>query len=118
MNQHWSQFRQRWAEFILITVDPWVLLLLLAMVGIIVYSVNQAGQEGQGTLGNAAAKTMLAILVSLSSLLAGVVGAMVAKRWSDLQEGRLLVVRGRAAIRSLTLLRACPVFSIVQMPEG
>lgn len=83
---------ERWITFVKMVFDPWVVLLTIFLALLLDFSV---GSES-GTL-----KLIFTILVALVS---GLLGAILIKKWVDLTDEKLMIVRGKLAIRSLKLL--------------
>jgi len=88
-----KDLKSRWLTFVSTILDPWVVALLTVGIGLL---VCQLLYEPGTVIG--------AVLTILVSIFAGVAGAIIAKRWSDITERGVAMVRGESAIRSLTLL--------------
>ncbi len=84
--------KKRWMLFFDVLIDPWNLLLIIAVAVFYYLSLNQA---------SSLASTLLFILITLSS---GMLGGRIAKQWADLTEGSIVIARGRSAVRSLKVL--------------
>jgi len=92
-----SSLSARWRRFFSVILDPWLLVLVLATA----LSVFEAGKAASD------ARTLVAALfTTLAALSAGVLGAVVTKRWEGATVERALVARGKAAVRGLKLLLA------------
>lgn len=88
-----QDLKSRWLTFVSAVLDPWVVVLLAVAIGLLVCELLY---EPGTVIG--------AVLTILVSIFAGVAGAIMAKRWSDITERGVAMVRGESAIRSLTLL--------------
>lgn len=89
-----AALKEKWEHFLQIIFDPWVLIFLVAT---LVFVWIAAGQTDQ---------TLIAVLSVLISISSSIVGGVITKNWLDLTEGRVLVARGKSAIRSLKTLLA------------
>lgn len=88
-----KKLKERWSTFINIILDPWVLILILGVITLILISSKTSGNESL--------KLLLTVLISIVS---SVLGGLFVKRWSDINEEKIIVARGKSAIRSLKLL--------------
>lgn len=84
--------KERWKAFGTIIFDPWIILLLISTVLLSVVLIRQSDV------------IIISILTFLVALFSGVLGGIVAKRWDDLTEEKVIVARAKAANRSLQLL--------------
>jgi hypothetical protein len=84
--------KDRWKAFGAIIFDPWALLLILSNIFLANKLVSQS---------DVIVVTTLTFFVALFS---GILGGIVAKRWDDVTEEKVIVTRGKSAYRSLQLL--------------
>ena len=84
--------KDKWNNFFNVIFDPWVLFLLILTIIFIVYSSTTDD------------KNVLAILTLVITLLAGLLGGIISNRWAQMTELKVLVARGKSAIRSLKLI--------------
>lgn len=70
----------KWSNFFNIIFDPWVLLLLLGTIIFIYYST---GLED---------KKLLSIVTLIISLISGLLGGIIANRWAQMTELKVLVL--------------------------
>ncbi len=84
--------KERWKTFGKVFLDPMVVVLLV--LGILIYVLSLAQTD----------RAILALFIILLSVVTGLAGGVVAKRWDDIIGQRLLVARGTVAVRSLKLL--------------
>lgn len=84
--------KKRWILFFDVLIDPWNLLLIIAVAVFYYLSVNQT---------SSLASTLLFILITLASVM---LGGRITKQWADLTEGSIVIARGRSAVRSLKVL--------------
>jgi len=82
----------KWNDFFKVVFDPWVILLLVLTIIFIIYSANSAD------------KSILGILTLVITLLSGLLGGVITNRWAQMTELKVLVARGKSAIRSLKLI--------------
>ena len=87
-----EDFKERWSTFLKVIFDPWAAALYLLM-GILTVFYSQATENSIKTL-----------LTLLFSIVAGFIGGVLTKKWSDLNDEKILFARGVNAIRSLKLL--------------
>ncbi len=87
-----------WTSAIEVLFSPLALILLVLTVALIYFhaSANPDLLQKFPALGP--------LITTLSSIFAGIAGGYLEKRWSSVSEGRILVTRGKSAIRGLTLL--------------
>jgi hypothetical protein len=78
--------------FLSVALDPWNLLLTIAVAGFFYLSIGES---------NSLASTLLFVLITIAS---AILGGRVTKQWVDVTEGGIVIARGRAAVRSLKLL--------------
>lgn len=93
---------EEWGSFVKVVVSPWAILLLVTTVGldlVVVFYADTLLASGAGI-----SRVVAGILTSFATLAAGVLGGVLAKRWDDLMGERVLVTKGRSAVRSLKLL--------------
>jgi len=86
--------KEKWNNFFNVIFDPWVIFLLIITTVFIIYSTNS----------NANYKNVLAIFTLVISLLSGLLGGVIANRWAQMTELKVLVARGKSAIRGLKLI--------------
>jgi predicted nucleic acid-binding Zn-ribbon protein len=84
--------KDKWGNFCNVIFDPWVFIMLLMTIVFICYS-NQTDN-----------KNLVSIITLIISLLSGILGGIVANKWDQMTELKVLVVRGNSAIRSLKLI--------------
>jgi len=82
----------KWSYFFKTVFDPWVLSLLATTIVLICLMNTEKFQ-------------ILAPVLSLFlSLISGLLGGIISNRWSQMTETKVLVVRGKSAVRSLKLI--------------
>lgn len=91
-NKSKQNLKDKWANFFNIMFDPWVIIMLIATFAFIYYSSQTED------------KKLLAIITLIISLVSGLLGGIVANRWAQMTELKVLVARGKSAIRSLKLI--------------
>ena len=84
--------RESWQSFVSITLNPWSMILILSTILLNVVLIRQTDRN---------IVSILTLLVSLSS---GILGGVLAKKWDDLTGEKVLIARGKVAIRGLKLL--------------
>jgi hypothetical protein len=84
--------KDKWASFFNVMLDPWVIIMLIATVAFIYYSTQKED------------KNLLAIITLIISLVSGLLGGIIANKWAQMTELKVLVARGKSAIRSLKLI--------------
>ncbi len=84
--------KEKWAIFFNVILDPWVIIMLISTVAFIHYSTQTED------------KKLLAIITIIISLVSGLLGGIIANRWAQMTELKVLVARGKSAIRSLKLI--------------
>ena len=82
----------KWRKFGNLIFAPWSLILLI---GTILLGIGLARQTDP---------TVIAVLTVVVTLTAGLCGGVLAYRWNELNEEKVIVARGRSAIRGLKLL--------------
>lgn len=87
-----TSLQDRWKQFLSIVLDPWVIILLIASAYAGVQAANQTDPKS------------IALMTFIAAVGAGVLGGVLAKRWSDITEERVIVARGKTAVRGLKLL--------------
>lgn len=85
---------KKWKNFLNVILDPWVIILSLATVYFIYFS-NLPGTTD---------KNIISILTLIISLFSAILGGILANRWAEITELKVLVARGKSAIRSLKLI--------------
>lgn len=88
----WNSLKIKWITFLQIILDPWILIFLLAT--IILFMVLSYQKD----------TTIITILTFITSIFSAVLGGLMTKQWLDITEERVLVARGKSAIRSLKVL--------------
>jgi len=88
--------KQRWILFLDIVLDPWVLFLLVSVIGLVILSAAIPY-----TIEAELTKSVLTIIISVVSSL---LGGIFAQKWNESTEEQVLVARGKSAIRSLKLM--------------
>ena len=87
-----SPLKNRWKAFGTIIFDPMVISLLICTIGLSAVLILQTDL------------VIIAIFTFLVSLFSSVLGGIIAKRWDDLTEEKVIVARAKSAHRSLELL--------------
>ncbi len=87
-----ASLKERWKAFGTIIFDPWIIVLLVCTILLSIVLIRQSDV------------VIISILTFLVSLFSGVLGGIVAKRWDDLTEEKVIVARAKSANRSLQLL--------------
>lgn len=82
----------KWKTFIMLILDPWVLILLVSTL-ILVYETT-----------NPEHNNIIFYLNLLVTLTSGLLGGIFANKWINLTETRVIEVRAKSAIRSLKLI--------------
>ena len=88
----WKKFLQEWKNFAITIFSPWTVCLIAIT---LYFAYRTAGQKTPENI---------AIFTFILSIFSGVTGGLISKNWMDLTEQRVLVTRGKSAIRSLVLL--------------
>lgn len=91
-NKNKQSLKDKWGNFLNVMLDPWVVIMLIATTAFIYYSTQTED------------KNLLAIITLIISLLSGLLGGIIANRWAQMTELKVLVARGKSAIRSLKLI--------------
>jgi hypothetical protein len=89
--------KDSWKSFIKTIFTPWIIILVLAVFFIIRWSIDEANKLVTNNL-------LVSLLSVFISILSGIVGAILYKRWTDFTESGKLAVRGKSAIRNLKML--------------
>lgn len=87
-----TSLKERWKAFGTTLLDPWIIILFICTVFLSIVLIRQSDV------------VIISILTFLVSLFSGVLGGIVAKRWDDLTEEKVIVARAKSANRSLQLL--------------
>jgi hypothetical protein len=87
-----QNLKDKWSIFLNVILDPWVVILLIATISFINYSIRTED------------KKLIAVITLIISLASGILGGIIANRWAQMTELRVLVARGKSAIRSLKLI--------------
>lgn len=97
-NQNNEQsLKQKWKNFLNVLFDPWVLALLIMTIGLGIY-FNRISSDPTSN------KDVLAIFTTIITVISGLLGGMISHKWAQMTEMKVLVARGRSAIRSLKLI--------------
>lgn len=88
----WSSWKRRWQIFCQLIVDPLTIILLILLV---VFAKVLTVQVDIG---------VKAILTLVISIVSAVLGSIIYNRWSSLNEEKIIIARGKVAVRSLKLL--------------
>lgn len=91
-NKNKESLKDKWCNFFNVLFDPWVIIMLAATILLIIYSSETDNQE---------LETIINLIISLSS---GLLGGIIANKWAQMTELKVLVARGKSAIRSLKLI--------------
>lgn len=97
-----NSLRKEWEGFARIVFNPWVIVLLLSAIIFDVVLVSYTS-----TLSKAGASidiSVVTVLTFIASLTSGILGGLIGKRWDDFVGERVIVTRGKSAVRSLKLL--------------
>lgn len=86
------QLKYQWVDFVAIVFQPTVIILVILIVILFYISSTQSNARFTATL------------TTIISLFSGLAGSIITKRWAEMNEGTILVTRGKSAIRSLKLL--------------
>jgi hypothetical protein len=89
-----GEVKSSWLSFLSVALRPGIVIPFLVALGLIVTSYVEKLQPG----------AVSAILTFIISIFSGVIGAVGYKHWNDLNEERVLIARGKSAIRGLILL--------------
>ena len=92
MEKEKNNFKKRWVSFLSVFFDPWTVALYFLVTALIVF-YSYAKEDY--------VKILLTFLLSIVS---SFIGGLITKRWSDLNEEKIVFARGVSAIRSLKLL--------------
>ena len=84
----------KWKDFLNVVLDPWVLILSFATILFICYSNSPSTTD----------KNLISVLTLIISLFSAIIGGILANRWSQMTDEKVLVARGKSAIRSLKLI--------------
>jgi rubrerythrin len=105
-----QKLSSEWSVFIGVICNPWVLILIALIIALIICSVKLNIPGGPVTsappVSSAASRAVYlqAFLAVMISIFSGLVGAILASRWTEAGETSVLVTRGKSAIRGLKLL--------------
>ena len=89
--------KNSWKSFIKTIFTPWIIIFVLAVFFVIRWSIDEANKFVTNNL-------LVSLLSVVISILSAVIGAILYKRWTDFTESKVLVVRGKTAIRNLKML--------------
>jgi hypothetical protein len=87
-----QSLKEKWGSFLIVLLDPWVVLMLLATIVFLYYSTQTTD------------KNILALITLIISIVSGLLGGIIANRWAQMTELKVMVARGKSAIRSLKLI--------------
>jgi hypothetical protein len=83
---------EKWKNFVLALIDPWVILILAATIYLSVVLVGQ--EDGE----------VVAIFTAILSITSGILGGLLGKKWDDLTTETVIEARGKSAVRDLKIL--------------
>jgi len=86
-----TDLSSNWSTFAKIIFNPFIFISLAILIILVIFSNNVSDSLD----------TFFSVIISIVS---GIVGAIMAKKWSELREEGILVTRGKSAIRGLKLL--------------
>ena len=87
-----TSLKEKWSAFAGIILDPWNVVLIVAVGGL--FSVSLQKSEPLTSV-------LLFVLLTLAS---AILGGRITQYWTTITEGGVLIARGRTAVRSLKLL--------------
>lgn len=87
-----QKLKQKWIDFFKVLFDPWVVFLLILIVGLIIISSIIIETYIQ------------TIITTLISIVSGLLGGIISYKWFQMTEGRVIIARGKTAIRGLKLI--------------
>ncbi len=87
-----TPLRDRWKAFLTMVLDPLSIGLLVSTIFLSIVLVLQTD------------RVIIATLTFLVAVFSGVLGGVLGKKWDDLTGERIIIARGKSAIRSLKLL--------------
>jgi|GEM_PF-815913 len=87
-----NSLKNKWSNFMKVVFDPWVLCLLI-ITGVFVYFSGEVDN-----------KSFIPLITLIISLVSGLLGGIIANRWAQMTELKVLVARGKSAVRSLKLV--------------
>jgi hypothetical protein len=83
---------QKWNDFFFVLFDPWIVFLLLLVIGLIISTIFITEPIVQ------------TIITTLISVVSGLLGGIISYKWSQITEVKVLIARGKTAIRGLKLI--------------
>ena len=92
-----QSLRHKWSSFLNVLLDPWVISLLVLTIILWIYLNRISSNQSSN-------RDVIAILTTIVSVVSGLLGGVIANRWSQMTEMKVLVARGKSAIRSLKLI--------------
>ncbi|MDO8958071.1 MAG: hypothetical protein Q7V48_07535 [Deltaproteobacteria bacterium] len=84
--------KERWASFLTIICDPLVLIFLVLTILLGIFLKSQQDP------------VVIAALTIIITLISGILGAILKGKWNEITEEKVIVTRGKTAVRSLKLL--------------
>jgi hypothetical protein len=84
--------KDSWKQFISIIFQPFVLILVLASVAAGYLAAHQSDPK------------IIALMTFIAAICGGALGGILTKQWSEMTEERVIVARGKTAVRALYLL--------------
>ncbi len=97
----WGNIKRQWSSFFVIILHPLILVLLFSCY--ILFSFSSQPQITNGDNTETGIK-LYQLSVLVLSVLTGIIGGIITKKWDELKGGGILVTRGKSAIRGLKLL--------------
>lgn len=92
-----QSLKQKWKNFGNVIFDPWVVFLLIfTIILYILFSNINTGDKGN--------KTIITVITTIISIITGLLGGVIANKWAELTEIKVMVARGKSAIRGLKLI--------------
>ena len=87
-----KSLKEKWQTFFTLILDPWNLLLSIAVAGLFYVSLDESD------------KLSSALIYLLMTIASAILGGRIAQQWSSIAETGVLVARGKSAVRGLKLL--------------
>lgn len=84
--------KDRWRLFGNIILDPWVLILLVASAAAGYLAGHQSDPKS------------IFLMTLIAAICGGILGGILTKRWSEMTDERVIIARGKTAVRGLHLL--------------
>lgn len=89
--RNWELY-EKWKVFLIIILDPWLLILLSSTIVLVIFSNDSDNKE------------FLLYINLLITLTSSLLGGFFSNKWASLTEKNILEVRAKSAIRSLKLI--------------